>query len=97
MHIVPEGAMSGALRNIVMGILRNTPARVGSRRWFRERTGHESGCVICGAELPSFDPGRKHAIHGSRKFCSGRCRQKGYRLRRQTPHLLPHSGEGSPL
>ena len=63
--------------------LRAAPARIGSPRWWRERTGYETGCFICGGELlaNSGTYYKRWAPH--RWFCSNACRQRAYRIRKK--------------
>lgn len=57
----------------------------GSRPWWRHRTGHDEGCVICGGELPKNDRywDGTPRLRSSRMYCSGACRQKAYRIRKK--------------
>lgn len=59
------------------------PFRNGSLCWWRNLTGHDTGCFICGEPLPGYDRGRPHWIHGGRMTCSNKCRQKAYRVRKR--------------
>ena len=59
----------------------------GSQSWWRRRTGHSTGCVICGGALPTvrsrYGPAR---VHGNRLTCSNACRQRAYRIM-QSPEV----------
>jgi ferredoxin len=47
--------------------------QVGSMNWFRQQTGHATGCVMCGAPLAKR----------WRMTCGSACRQRAYRLRKR--------------
>lgn len=73
---------SETLRNVTLGDNRNVYPNgyPGSRPWWRARSGHKTGCVICGSDLPAnigYSTYKRVASH--RMFCSNACRQKAYR------------------
>ena len=97
-----------ALRTGTMGPLRNKLAelhekyphgRPGSRNWWRHRSGHEEGCVLCGGELPAnVARGRTRnawkAVSSNRMFCSSSCRQRAYRIKKKLESVgAPESPE----
>ena len=55
---------------------RRRDSRNNLKVWWRHRTGNETGCVMCGAELP-------RRVRSNRMFCSNACRQRAYRIRRK--------------
>jgi ferredoxin len=62
---------------------RGRPPVIGSPRWYREQTGHESGCVMCGGELPANSGIYWKRVASHRLYCSDACRQRAYRMRRK--------------
>lgn len=54
----------------------------GSRAWWRQRTGHETGCVMCGGELPANSGVYWKRVSPNRMYCSPACRQRAYRMRK---------------
>lgn len=83
----PTGAERNAAPVTVLSqrerIVTTGEPRRGSKRWFRDRTGHATGCVMCGAALApvQFSEHCRPTVPAHRKFCSNACRQRGYRLR----------------
>ena len=69
-------------------VMRDFPDNPGSEFWWRERNGHEDGCVICGSDFPAHMAAfewtetervdRKY-VSPKRRFCSNACRQRAYR------------------
>lgn len=73
--------------------LRSLPARSpqpGEEQWLRERTGHETGCVICGGELPANSGVYWKRVSPNRMTCSNACRQRAYRIRKTIEKEIEH-------
>lgn len=60
------------------------PNRNAEVCWWRERDGIGTGCVVCGADVPTLvnDYG-KVLVRSNRLYWSNACRQKAYRLRKK--------------
>jgi hypothetical protein len=73
-----------ALRMSPIVLNRNAQPWPGSRWWWRNRTGHLEGCVLCGHELPEAQGRAYYArVWSNRLFCSSPCRQRAYRICRK--------------
>ena len=75
----------GRLRNAMEALREQHPHGMpGSRNWWRHRMGHETGCVMCGGDLPAHIPygygSQSKRVSRNRMFCSNACRQRAYRI-----------------
>jgi hypothetical protein len=83
---VIRNALERALQMCTIVHERNAPpakprACPGSRPWWRERTGHQIGCVICGGNLPKVKTRYGwDRVASHRMFCKNACRQRAYRI-----------------
>ena len=65
---------------------RRRDSRDNLKLWLRHRSGHETGCVMCGGDLPAnirstYSDYRR--VSGNRMFCSNACRQRAHRIRKK--------------
>ena len=84
LRTVPMGHHRNALEELWEKYPHGMP---GSTKWWRHRTGHETGCLMCGGGLPANAPhglyGQSKRISSNRRFCSNACRQRAYRIRKK--------------
>ena len=62
---------------------RRRDSRDNLKLWLRHRSGHETGCVMCGGDLPAnirswYSDHRR--VSSYRMFCSNACRQRAHRI-----------------